>query len=204
MSPRPKISLDLSTILKVAVDIADQNGFEEVTLANLAKKLSIRPPSLYNHFEGLPDLRKKLAIYGLNQLYSELVNRSIGILGEKAVLALSLTYVNFARNHPGLYEATLQAPDPIDSELQTAGGKIVELTLQVLHAYQLPEENALHAVRGLRSILHGFATLEQKGGFAINLDLNESLTFIIKAFLKGIRELSEGIRTPYKGQSLKE
>jgi hypothetical protein len=50
----------------------------------------------------------------------------------------------------------------------------------------LKGERALHTVRGLRSILHGFSALEQKGGFKMNLDLDESLTIIIQGFLKGM------------------
>jgi hypothetical protein len=99
---------------------------------------------------------------------------------------MSKAYVNFARNHPGIYEATLLAPDPEDEEVQEAGAKIVNLSIRVLQVYQLEGERALHTVRGLRSILHGFSALEQKGGFKMNLDLDESLTIIIQGFLKGM------------------
>ncbi|MEH7119772.1 TetR/AcrR family transcriptional regulator [Neobacillus vireti] len=186
MSPRPKVGLELSAILDAAGEIANQQGMSEVTLASLAKKLGIRPPSLYNHFDGLPGLRKKLAIYGINQLYEELAVAAIGIAGTEAVLAMSKAYVNFARRHPGLYEATLLAPNPEDEEVQQAGAKIVNLTVRILQTYQLTGEQAIHAVRGLRSILHGFSSLEQKGGFKMNLDLDQSLTIIILAFVKGM------------------
>src|SRR5574342_1150718 len=117
MSPRPKIGLELTTILEAASDLANQYGMQEVTLTNLAKKLNIRPPSLYNHFEGLPGLRKKLAIYGIEKLYEELAEAAIGVSGTDAVLALSKAYADFARKHPGIYEATLLAPDPEDQEV---------------------------------------------------------------------------------------
>ncbi|MFJ7725196.1 TetR/AcrR family transcriptional regulator [Neobacillus sp. NPDC097160] len=188
MSPRPKIGLDLTTILEAAGEIADQKGMHEVTLANLAKKLGIRPPSLYNHFDGLPGLRKKLAIHGFDRLNEVMADAAIGVSGTEAVLAISKAYVNFARKHPGIYEATLFAPDPEDEDVQQAGAKIVDLSIRVLQAYQLEGNLALHAVRGLRSILHGFSALEQKGGFKMTLDLDESLSIILKAFLAGIGE----------------
>jgi AcrR family transcriptional regulator len=188
MSPRPKFALDITTILEAAGDLADQQGMQEVTLANLAKKLGIRPPSLYNHFDGLPGLRKKLAIYGIDRLYKGMADAAIGVSGTEAVLAISQFYVNFARMHPGLYEATLLAPDPEDEDVQQAGAKIVDLSVRVLTVYHLDGNQALHAVRGLRSILHGFSALEQKGGFKMALDLDESLTIIIKAFLAGMGE----------------
>jgi AcrR family transcriptional regulator len=189
MSPRPKIGLELTTILEAAGILADQHGMQEVTLANLAKKLNIRPPSLYNHFDGLPGLRKKLAIYGLEKLYAELAQAAIGVSGTNAVLAISKAYVGFARKHPGIYEATLLAPDPEDVDVQVAGAKIVDLTVRVLQAFELDGDDALHAVRGLRSILHGFSALEQRGGFKMSLDLDESLKITIKAFLAGMKSI---------------
>lgn len=194
MSPRPKIGLDLTTILETAGVLADQNGIQEVTLANLAKKLGIRPPSLYNHFDGLPGLRKKLAIYGIDWLYSRMADAAIGVSGTEAVLAVSQAYVNFAREHPGVYEATLLAPDPEDVDVQQAGEKIVELSVRILQADHLEGDCALHAVRGLRSILHGFSALEQRGGFKMALDLDQSLQIIIKAFLAGIA--GDSLTTP--------
>jgi AcrR family transcriptional regulator len=188
MSPRPKVGLDITSILEAAGDIADQLGIQEVTLANLAKKLNIRPPSLYNHFDGLTGLRKKLAIYGIDKIYEEMADAAIGVSGTNAVIVISEAYVNFARKHPGIYEATLLAPNPEDEEVQQAGAKIVDLTIRVLEAFQLEGDCSLHAVRGLRSILHGFSALEQKGGFKLALDLDESLVIIIKAFLAGIGE----------------
>jgi AcrR family transcriptional regulator len=186
MSPRPKIGLELSTILEAAGEIADQHGMDEVTLANLAKKLGIRPPSLYNHFEGLPGLKKELAIYGFNTLYEKLALAAIGVSGEEALIAVSEAYINFARIHPGIYEATMLAPNPGDKEVQQAGAKIIDLSVRLLQTYNLEGELPIHAVRGLRSILHGFSSLEQRGGFKLSLDKNDSLKIIIRAFLKGI------------------
>jgi AcrR family transcriptional regulator len=188
MSPRPKFALDLATILEAAGELANEQGLQEVTLANLAKRLNIRPPSLYNHFDGLPGLRKNLAIYGLNKLYEEIMQAAVGVSGTEAILSISRAYVVFSRKYPGVYEATLAAPDQKDVEAHQAGGKIVELLVRVLQAYNLEGDMALHAVRGLRSILHGFSSLEQRGGFKMALDLDESLEIIIKAFIEGIRK----------------
>lgn len=188
MSPRPKVGLELTTILEATGELADHYGMQEVTLANLAKRLNIRPPSLYNHFDGLPGLKKKLAIYGIEKLYDKLAQSAIGVSGEEAAIALSKAYVNLDRNHPGIYEAALLASVPGDEDVQQAGAKIVDLTVRVLHTYHLERDDAIHAVRGLRSILHGFSSLEQNRGFNLALDADESLNIIIKAFLTGMAE----------------
>ncbi|MGM0874747.1 MAG: TetR/AcrR family transcriptional regulator [Bacillota bacterium] len=185
----PRIGLDLQTILQAATEIADQDGVEAVTLATLAKKLTIRPPSLYNHIDGLTGLRKKLAIHGIEELYSKLAQAAIGRSKDEAVHAIADAYVSFTRSHPGLYELTLNTSNPNNKDIQLAGKKIVDLTIQVLNGYGLEEEEALHAVRGIRSILHGFSSLEQKGGFGLPLDLDVSLHLLIDSFLAGIYKL---------------
>lgn len=45
-------------MVQAAVVLADAIGLEQVTLANLAEHLKIRPLSLYNHITGL---RRELA-----------------------------------------------------------------------------------------------------------------------------------------------
>jgi AcrR family transcriptional regulator len=187
----PRIGLDLQTILQAAIEIADQDGVGAVTLATLAKKLTIRPPSLYNHIDGLPGLRKKLAVHGLNEVYNKLAQAAIGKSKDEAVHAMADAYVKFVRAHPGLYELTIGITDLDEEEIHLAGKKIVDLIIQVLNGYGLKEEEALHAVRGIRSILHGFSSLEQKGGFGLPLDLDVSLHLLIDSFLAGIDKMKQ-------------
>ena len=53
--------------------------------------------------------------------------------------------------------------------------------------YEGSGDDAIHAVRALRSLIHGFATLEQGGGFGIPLDLDESFRRLIAIYIAGIR-----------------
>ncbi|MGE5704192.1 MAG: TetR/AcrR family transcriptional regulator [Clostridia bacterium] len=179
----PRVGLDLPTILQAATEIADTAGIQEVTLASLAKKLKIRPPSLYNHVQGLSGLRKQMSFYGLDQLHEELVRATVGRSGDEAVRAMGHAYVAFARRHPGLYEATLL----MDVDVQVHGKKVVDLVLLALQAYAMEEEEALHTVRGLRSLFHGFVSLEQKGGFGMPLDLDVSFRLLLDTFLSGLQ-----------------
>lgn len=187
----PRIGLDLSSILQAAAEIADREGFDAVTLAALAQKFQIRTPSLYNHVKGLPGLRKELAIYGLEELHRFFANAIVERTGDEAVHSLGKAYITFVRVHPGLYEATLRAPDPNDPDMQRTSSQIVDLVVRVLQAYGLEGEAALHATRGFRSLFHGFASLEQRGGFGLPLDIDESLRLVIDAFLAGIHTLKQ-------------
>lgn len=182
----PRAGLDTHTLVIAAADIADEQGIEAVTLAALAAKLGVRSPSLYNHINGLQGLRTLLAIYGLEQLYTRMSAAVEGVSGDIAIHAMSQAYVDFARSRPGLYETTLRAPELENVPLELAGNHILSLMIHVLKAYDLGEEGELHAIRGLRSILHGFTSLEYKGGFGMPLDANISLSRLISTFIAGI------------------
>ncbi|MEI2390581.1 TetR/AcrR family transcriptional regulator [Priestia megaterium] len=190
MSPRQ--GLDFKKVIQTGGNLANREGFYAVTIASLAKELNVRPPSLYNHIKGLEELRKELALSGLQQLYHLLKSAVEHASAEDAVYRLSKAYVSFVRKSPGIYEATATvAPRIQDEEVQKASDNIVFLVLDVLKPYHLPENEALHAVRSLRSILHGFSSLEQKGGFGMSLSTDETLDFLIRTFALGLHRYKQ-------------
>ncbi|OAH52546.1 MULTISPECIES: TetR-like C-terminal domain-containing protein [Bacillaceae] len=182
----PRAGIDVDTVLQKAVEIIDRDGYEDLSIGKLAGALSIRPPSLYNHIGGLSELKQRLAVFGCGKLYEQMIGAAVGLSGDEAVYALSLAYVYFARQHPGLYEATFRAPDLYAPDLREAQEKVVQIVVQVMAVYKLDEETILHMVRGLRSMLHGFTSIEQTGGFGLPLNLDESFHMMIKTFLKGL------------------
>ena len=44
----------------------------------------------------------------------------------------------------------------------------------------------IHAIRGLRALLHGFVALEAAGGFAMPQDLDESYRRMVDGFAAGL------------------
>ncbi|QQZ59912.1 WHG domain-containing protein [Paenibacillus sonchi] len=186
----PRAGLDTHTLVLAAAEIADEQGIEEVTLAALAARLGVRSPSLYNHINGLQGLRSLLAVHGLELLNAAIAAASEGLKGDAAIHAMGQAYVDFARKHPGLYETTLRAPEEGNSELVRASEQVLSSIIRLLSCYELDAEGELHAVRGLRSLLHGFAALENKGGFGMPLDTNISLNWLISTFIAGIRSMS--------------
>ena len=56
----------------------------------------------------------------------------------------------------------------------------------VLRAWHLEDEELLHAVRVIRSGLHGFVSLEANGGFALPLDLDRSFERLIETLAAGL------------------
>jgi hypothetical protein len=53
-------------------------------------------------------------------------------------------------------------------------------------SYGLQGAEAIHAIRGLRSVVHGFVSLEQAGGFGMAISLDDSFQRLIEIFLDGI------------------
>lgn len=185
-----RMKLDVPIILQAATELVDEHGLDQLSIGSLAEKLEVRPPSLYNHLDGLNGLKQKLAIQGVTKLYESMLQAAVGRSGDDAVWEISKAYRKFVRTHPGLYDASTRFPDANDNELQQAQEAIVQLVVQVLQAYKLKEEMAIHMVRGLRSILHGFTSIEQMGGFGMPLDINKSFSILINTFIEGIHAVA--------------
>ena len=177
-------------MIQVAAELADAAG-GEVTLAALAARLGVRPPSLYNHVAGQEELRRELALLGLRDLAARLARAAAGKAADAAIVAAARAYRDFAREHPGLYAATLRAPPTGDLAVRTAAEEILAVLGAVLAAYDLRDDAAIHAIRGLRSLLHGFVALEAVGGFGIPLDLDESFDRALRVFIAGLRQSSK-------------
>lgn len=185
MSPRR--GLDLLVIVEAAAAIADELGVEAVTLASLAQKLGVRSPSLYNHVNGLNGLRNQLAIYGLKKL-TLIINEALkNNNGDEAMHAVASAYISFARLHPGLYELTLRSPDSDDAEYVASAQQLVEIIVNMLSYFKLDHDTSIHIVRGFRSLLHGFASIEQKGGFGMPQPKNDSIKIIVQTYINGLR-----------------
>lgn len=178
----PRAGLTPDIVIDAAEAIADADGLYAVTLAGIAERLGVRSPSLYKHVDGLDSVRRALALRGLRSANAQMQRATIGKARDTALFALAHASWRFARDHPGLYAATLRAADPHETDIAAAGEAIVETVLAVLAGYGVTGDDALHATRGLRAIIHGFVSLDAAGGFRLQLDLDESFDRLLGAF----------------------
>jgi AcrR family transcriptional regulator len=187
-----RAGLDQAGVVRAAAALADSVGLEAVTVARLAAQLGVRAPTLYHYVDGLPGLHRELALLGDRGL-AEAMGRAVqGRAGEDALAALALAYRAFIKEHPGLYAATVRAAAPEDAPLRAAQTEVVEIVLRALAAYHLAEADALHTVRILRSLVHGFASLEVSGGFGLPLEVDESFRRLLQMFLRALRSPEAG------------
>lgn len=181
-----RAGLDRIAVVEAATKLIDEEGIDQLSLGRLAERLGIRTPSLYNHVAGLPGLRHELALSCARELLDNLTRATIGRSRAEAILALADAYRAYAREYPNRYRFTLQAPSADDPQLAAIAEEILGVIYAVLRPYNLGEQNMIHAIRSLRSIVQGFVSLEVAGGFAMPVNLDESFHWLIQLFIAGI------------------
>jgi AcrR family transcriptional regulator len=180
----PRAGLDAEAVVAGAAALADADGLAQLTLARLAAALGIRTPSLYAHVDGLGDLRARLGARGARELAGALQVAAAGRARGDALRAVALAYRGYAHAHPGTYAAMQIASD--SAEFQAAGAEVVGLIVAVLRGYGLEGEPAIHAVRAIRSALHGFVSLEREGGFGIPVAVDDSYDKLVDMLDAGL------------------
>ena len=182
----PRQGLSKAQVVDAAAKIADAEGLEAVTVARVASELGIKAPSLYNHVAGRDDLIGALGVRALQELAAALTQASVGRSRDDALQGIAAAYRAYVLEHPGLYSATIRAPEADDRERQEAAEKVLEVVYAVLAGYGLEGDDAVHAARAVRSGLHGFASIEAAGGFGIPADRDESFRRMVAALAAGL------------------
>jgi len=178
--------LDRARVVATAGDIADADGLEAVTLARVAAALGVRSPSLYNHVAGREGLLRGLSSQSTRELADARRRAATGRVGEQAILAVAQAQRTYALAHPGRYAATVATPAAGDGEHERAAADALDVLGAVLGGAGLEGDELIHAARALRSAVHGFAALEAAGGFALEVDRDESFRRLVDALAAGI------------------
>ncbi|MFF0740989.1 TetR/AcrR family transcriptional regulator [Streptomyces sp. NPDC004111] len=178
-----KVGLTAERVVRAAADLADEVGFERLTVSAVARGLGVKDASLYSHVRGLEDLRVRVALLAAGEFADRVEAAVAGRAGRDALLAYADAYRDFARERPGRYAATQVRVDPeqVARTGATGPGRCAETTYAVLRGYGLTEPAATDAVRLLRATFHGFAQLEAAGGFAAARGVPESWGRIVEA-----------------------
>lgn len=178
----PRAGLSRPVITAAAAEIADESGWEQLTLAALAARFGVRQPSLYKHVTGLGEVRRDVSVLAGRELHESIGAAAVGRSGPDALRAMAGAYRIFAKKYPGRYAASVIAPPPDDPEYQQVAGAVVATVAAVLAGFGLQGDDTIHAIRGLRAVMHGFVSLEEAGGFALPQDLDESYRRLIDGF----------------------
>jgi AcrR family transcriptional regulator len=186
----PRAGLSESRVVDEAELIADEVGLPRLTLAALAERLGVRQPSLYKHIDGMAALQRSLAVRAKNELAYVLARAAVGRERGEAIAAISHAYRAWALEHPGRYAAAQRAPTAGDADDEAASGGLVQIVADVLAGYQLRDDDAIDAIRALRSALHGFVALEGGGGFGLPVDVDRSFGALVRGLITAFENWS--------------
>jgi AcrR family transcriptional regulator len=184
----PRAGLDPASVTEAGAGLADEVGLGGLSMGLLAERLGVRTPSLYKHVDNQADLVHRIAVLAATELGDALRDAIAGRSGADALTAAAQAMRAYVKAHPGRYAAgnRVRASGP-DDPLVPAATRLLDTLAAVLRGYRLDPLQEIHALRMLRSMLHGFATLEVDGGFQFDTDIDESFIWMIDLIDRGLR-----------------
>jgi AcrR family transcriptional regulator len=181
-----KRNLSKEKIIQVAFSLADEIGLNQVTFQKIAKKLDIKYPSLYNHFANVDDLKAGMTVYLFNELNSKLMKRLIGKSGEDAIREFACVYRDFAFENKTAYGLFMNIPSTDNEEAYHLAKETTSIIRQVLDFYIKDKTQLVHKTRSLRSLLHGFVSMNFLGYFHGDANLEDSFHLMIDDFIMSL------------------
>ncbi len=178
----PRAGLAPASVTEAGAALADEVGLDQLSMGLVAERLGVKTPSLYKHVDSQADLTHRIAVLAMTELGDALRDATQGRAGSDALGAAAAAMREFVRDHPGRYAAGNAArPTGPDDPLIPAASRLLASLSAALRGYHLDPSQEIHALRMVRSVLHGFATLEASGGFQIHTDVDDSFTWMINA-----------------------
>lgn len=182
----PKAGLTREAVVATAGDVADEVGWDRLTLAEVANRLDVKLPSLYKHIDSLDGLRRDVSVSALRDLSQVLSAAAVGKSESAALQAIAAAYRSYAKAFPGRYAATVRAPAG-DARHVAAADAVVDVVLAVLDGYGIRGAPAIDATRALRAAMHGFVSIELAGGFGLPRDVDRSFRRMVDALDVALR-----------------
>ena len=184
----PRAGLAPASVTEAGAVLADEVGFDQLSMGLLAERLGVKTPSLYKHVDSLADLGHRIAVLAATELGDALRDATQGRADLDALTAAAQALRTYARKHPGRYAALNSGRlTGYDDPLVPARGRLLDSFAAVLHGYRLDPGQEIHALRMLRSTMHGFVTLEAANGFQIDTDTDDSFDWIVSFLDHGLR-----------------
>ena len=177
-----------ASVTEAGAALADEIGFAQLSMGLVAERLGVRTPSLYKHVTSQADLAHRIAVLAMTELGDAIRDATQGRAGSDALAAAAQAMRTYVKEHPGRYAAGNSArPTGPEDPLIPASNRLLASLAAVLRGYHLDPSQEIHALRMLRSMLHGFATLEVAGGFQIDTDVDDSFTWMINLVDHGLQ-----------------
>ncbi|MDN9333396.1 TetR/AcrR family transcriptional regulator [Clostridioides difficile] len=175
-------------VIQTASDIADKSGLNSVSLKIVADKLNIKTPSLYNHIESLTELLREVAHNGMRIMNERMVKVAVGKTGKEAIQLISIEYLNYMIEHPGIYETIQWAGWNGTEETATIFNNYLSLLTTLIQSCNLNKDKTLEILNMLTGIIHGYTTLQLRNAFSAPDKVRRELSEMIDTLLVGISQ----------------
>jgi AcrR family transcriptional regulator len=184
----PRAGLSPESVTEAGAALADEVGFDQLSMGLLAERLGVKTPALYNHVTSQAQLAHRIAVLAMTEVADAIGDAIQGRAGSDALVAGAQAMRRYVKEHPGRYAAgNLARPTGPGDPLIPADRRVVASWAAMLRGYRLDPGQEIHALRMLRSMLHGFATLEAAGGFQIDTSVDDSFTWMINFVDHGLQ-----------------
>ncbi|MGI5349779.1 TetR/AcrR family transcriptional regulator [Streptomyces sp. CA-250714] len=154
-------------IVATARELAEQHGWDAVTIRRLAERIEYSQPVLYSHFRGKREIIGAVALEGAAEMAAALRAAAATADGPHArVTALARAYLDFAEHNSAVYDAMFQldgglafakedTPEPLKDAFAALLESLGEVAGDGVHPALFTEV--------FWAALHGLATLTRAG-----------------------------------------
>lgn len=184
--------LSRELIVSAAFRMIDESGTDAFSVRQLASTLGVQVSSLYNHINNEYDLLLEVAKRAAD-MYTDAFEKNVsGLPLEEAAFKSADGFRVFLQEHKYLYELLLDSRWIGDPQFE----KVTErFTQPVYHLIpnSIQQKTVLeHLYVAMRTITHGFATLDLLGVFDnLSVDAAESYHIMIQAVLDKMKQINE-------------
>jgi AcrR family transcriptional regulator len=187
MSPTPART-SREAIIAAAGSLLEEQGLEAVTMANVADRVGVRPPSLYKHVRDRAALIAAVADEAAGDLGVVLEAAVRGVPGEGAdarVLRAAIAFRALAGRSPRSVSLVFAGlGGDLQPSVETAA--IAARPLLDVSAELAGADRALATARALTAFTYGFCAMEQAGAFRFGGDIDDAFRTGIEALIRGL------------------
>jgi AcrR family transcriptional regulator len=172
-SAEPRVPLNRDRVLRAAIRLADEGGFESLTMRKLGQELGVQAMSLYNHVANKDDIRDGI----VDVVMEEVEVPSNGTDWKAAIRQSAISHHDVLLRHRWACSLMMATPRVSRPRLRW-----MEWLLQTLREAGFSANMTHHAYHALDSHIMGFTLWQVSFPF----DTREELLDLAKDFLREI------------------
>lgn len=172
----PKIKITEDEIIKLAVQLVREQGFENLNARDLAKKIGCSVHPIFRTFESMEGL--KVAVYkAVEHIYNQRMRRSAEN-EEDGFLGMGLTYIDFAKSEKNLFKLLFMSDEFREQSMMDIVGategddEVIDMLCQ---RTGLNPKSAKELYAGIWLTTHGIASMFATNNCRFSDDENRRL-----------------------------